>query len=157
MWLTSFREINRQPSNDLKFNRQNHSFLTVKRQRDQPYWKSSEELVSQNADFWNCIFCTTAVFFSFFRFKNHHCILYIRKVLKNGKRLVAHRYSLRGARFAKYRFSSVHILHFCCFIPCFGYRTEEYLIFSFQYMFIHFVSFRFVSQIQLSLMGSSIT
>ena len=70
----------------------------------------------------------------------------MRKVLKNGKRLVADRYSLRRARFAKYRFSNVHILHFRCFIPCFGYRTEEYLICSFQYMFIHFVSYRYVSQ-----------
>ena len=83
------------------------------------------------------------LFFPLVRFKIHHCIvLYIRKVLKNGKRLVAHRYSLRKARFAKYRFSNVHILHFRCFSPCFGYRTEEYLICSFQNMFIHFVSFR---------------
>ena len=64
-----------------------------------------------------------------FRFKNHHCIeLYIRKVLKNGKRLVAHGYSLRRTYFAKYRFSNAHILHFRCFIPCLGYLTERNLI-----------------------------
>ena len=64
-----------------------------------------------------------------FRFKNHHCIeLYIRKVLKNGKRLVAPGYSLLRVRFAKYRFSNAHILHFRCFIPCLGYRTERNLI-----------------------------
>ena len=50
--------------------------------------------------------------YSLFRFKNHHCIelyMYMRKVLKNWKRLVAYRYSLRRACFAKYRFSHLHI------------------------------------------------
>ena len=48
-------------------------------------------------------------FYSLFRFKIHCYIeLYIRKALKNEKRLVAHRYSLRGACFAKYRFLNLH-------------------------------------------------
>ena len=54
---------------------------------------------------------------------NQHCIkLYIRKVLKNGKRLAAYFCSLRGACFTKYRFLNLHILHFCCFIPCLGLK-----------------------------------
>ena len=37
------------------------------------------------------------LFYFFFRFKNYHCIeLHIRKKSKNGKKLVAHCYSLRG-------------------------------------------------------------
>ena len=61
------------------------------------------------------------LFYFFFRFKNYHCIeLHIRKKSKNGKKLVAHCYSLRGALLAKYRFLTVHILHFRCFIPCLG-------------------------------------
>ena len=64
-----------------------------------------------------------ALFYSLFRFKNHHCIeLYIRKVSKNRKRLVAHRYSLRRARFAKYGFLNLHILHLRCFILCLGLK-----------------------------------
>ena len=48
-------------------------------------------------------------------YKIHQCMeLYMRKVLKNRKRLVASRYSLRSAPFAKYRFLNLHILHFCC-------------------------------------------
>ena len=44
-------------------------------------------------------------------YKIQHCMeLYIRKVLKNRKRLVPSRYSLRGAGFAKYRFLNLHIL-----------------------------------------------
>ena len=63
------------------------------------------------------------------RFKYPHCIqLFIRKGLKNGQRLAAHRYRLRRTYFAKYRFSNAHILHFRCFIPCLGYRTERNLI-----------------------------
>ena len=50
--------------------------------------------------------------------------MYIRKALKNRKRLVASRYSLRGARFAKYRFLNLHILHFRCFIPCLGLKSS---------------------------------
>ena len=48
--------------------------------------------------------------------------LYIRKVLKNRKRLVRSCYSLRGARFAKYRLLNLHILHFRCFIPSLGWN-----------------------------------
>ena len=45
------------------------------------------------------------LFYFLFRFKNHLCIvLYIRKALKNRKRLVAYRHSLRSACFVKYRF-----------------------------------------------------
>ena len=40
-----------------------------------------------------------------------------------GSRLVVYRYSLRGARFAKYRFSTLHILHFRCVIPCLGSKS----------------------------------
>ena len=61
------------------------------------------------------------LFHFLFRFtcKNHLCIaLYIRKALKNRKRLVAYRHSLRSACFAKYRFLNLNILHFRCFIPC---------------------------------------
>ena len=62
------------------------------------------------------------LFYSLFRVANHHCTeLYIRKLSKNGKRLVAYHYSLRRARFAIYRFSNLHILHFRCFIPCLGF------------------------------------
>ena len=54
-------------------------------------------------------------------YKIQQCMeLYIRKVLKNRKRLVASQYSLRSTRFAKYRILNLHILHFCCFIPCLG-------------------------------------
>ena len=84
-------------------------------------------------------------------YKIQHCMeLYIRKVLKNRKRSVASRFSLRSARFAKYRFLNLHILHFRSFIPCLGYRTEEsdccdtgYVHFS-TWLFIsfHFASFR---------------
>ena len=64
-----------------------------------------------------------SLFYSLCRFKNHRCIeLVIRKTLKNGKRLVAYRYSLRRARFAKYRFRNLHILHFRCFIPSVGLK-----------------------------------
>ena len=42
--------------------------------------------------------------------------LYIRKVLENKNRRVLYRYNLQGARFAKYSFSNLHILHFRCFI-----------------------------------------
>ena len=66
------------------------------------------------------------LFYSLFRVKNHLCIeLYKQKAIKNWKRLVASRYSLWSARFARYRFLNLHILHFRCFIPCLGYRTEE--------------------------------
>ena len=52
---------------------------------------------------------------------NHLCIgWYIRKALKNRKRLVASCYSLWSARFAKYIFLNLHILHFRCFVPCLG-------------------------------------
>ena len=47
-------------------------------------------------------------------------MLYIGKAFKNRKRLVACCYSLGRARFAKYRFSNLHKLHFRCFIPCLG-------------------------------------
>ena len=46
----------------------------------------------------------------------------MRQALKNRKRLVAYRYSLRRARFAKYRFPNLHILHFRCFIPSLGLK-----------------------------------
>ena len=59
--------------------------------------------------------------YSLFRFKNHVCIeWYVWKGLKKRKRLVASRYSLLSARFTKYRFSNLHILHFRCFIPYLG-------------------------------------
>ena len=51
--------------------------------------------------------------------------LYVRKVLKNRERWVTYRHSLGRARFAKYRFSTVHILrflHFRCFFPRLGLR-----------------------------------
>ena len=41
----------------------------------------------------------------------------------NGKRLVAYRYSLGGACFAKYRFLNLHSLHFHCFIPCLALKV----------------------------------
>ena len=113
----------------------------------------SEDLVSQNRDFWIC--AALPLFYSLFRVKNHHCIvLHIRKLSKNGKRLVAYRYSLRRACFAKYRFPNLHILPFRCFIPCLGYRRKEsdccdsgYVHFSTCF----FISFRFVSQNTVSL------
>ena len=65
------------------------------------------------------------LFYFLFRFKNHLCIvLYIRKALKNRKRLVAYRHSLRSACFAKYRFLNLNILHFRCFIPCLGLKSS---------------------------------
>ena len=85
-----------------------------------------QELVSHKINIFEFSCSVLPLFYFLCRLKNHHCIgLYIRKVLKNGKGSVAHRYSLRRVRFAKYRFSNVHILHFRCFIPCLGYRTEE--------------------------------
>ena len=65
------------------------------------------------------------LFYFLFRFKNHLCIvLYIRKALKNRKRLVPYRHSLRSACFAKYRFLNLNILHFRCFIPCLGLKSS---------------------------------
>ena len=80
-----------------------------------------------------------------------HRVVYTWKPLKNRKRLVASRYSLRGARFAKYRILNLHILHFRCFCSLVrlsnrGIGLLWHWICSFQYMIIHFVSFRFVSQ-----------
>ena len=89
--------------------------------------------------------------YSLFRFKNHHCIelyMYMRKVLKNWKRLVASCFSLRSTCFAKCRFLNLDILHLRCFIPCLGYRTVvtlDMFISVHDYSF-RFVSFRFVSQ-----------
>ena len=51
--------------------------------------------------------------------------LYVRKVLENRERWVTYRHSLGRARFVKYRFSPVHILHFLlfpCFFPRLGLR-----------------------------------
>ena len=71
-------------------------------------------------------------------------------MLKNRKRLVASRCSLWSARFAKYRFLNLHILHFRrCFSPCLGYRTEESDCCDTGYVHFNtwlFISFRFVSQ-----------
>ena len=41
-------------------------------------------------------------------------------IYKNRNRWVAYRHGLGRARFAKYRFSNLHILHFRCFIPYLG-------------------------------------
>ena len=60
-----------------------------------------------------------------FRFKYPHCIqLFIRKGLKNGQRLAAHRYSFRRACFATYRFLNLHILHFRRCISCLGLKSS---------------------------------
>ena len=62
------------------------------------------------------------LFYSLFRL-NHLCIeLYIKKALKNRKRLVASRYSLRERSFRKiqiFKFSSSALPIRCC-IPCLG-------------------------------------
>ena len=47
----------------------------------------------------------------------------MRKVLENRCRRVIYSHSLRRARFAKYRFSNLHTLHFRCFIPCLGSKS----------------------------------
>ena len=91
-------------------------------------------------------------FDSKYLYKIQHCVeLYIRKVLKNRKWLVASRYSLRSARFAKYRFLNLHILHFRCFIPCLGpglgyVHFSTWLFISFRFISFHFVSQNTVSQ-----------
>ena len=86
------------------------------------------------------VFGTSAIY-SLFRVKNNHCIvLHLRKLSKNGKRLVAYRYSLHWrACFAKYRFS------YSLFRLSHGrIGLLWHWICSFQYMmFLHFVSFRF--------------
>ena len=89
-----------------------------------------------------CAFSALPLFYFLFRFKNHHCmVLYIRKALKNQKRLVASRYSLRSARFAKYNFLNLHILNFRCFIP----RLNGNLATLDMFISVHDYSFRFVS------------
>ena len=71
----------------------------------------------------DCVYSALPQCFFLFRFKNHYCIeLYIWKPLKNEKRLVAHHYSLREARFPKYRFLNLHIPHFRSFIPYLGWN-----------------------------------
>ena len=62
----------------------------------------------RGARFAKCAYSALPLFYSLFRFKNHHCNeLYtcIRKAL-----------SLRRARLAEYRFLNLHILHFRFFI-----------------------------------------
>ena len=85
------------------------------------------------------------LFHFLFRFtcKNHLCIaLYIRKALKNRKRLVASRYSLRSARFAKFAYSALPLFYSLFRLSRRGIGLLRHWIFSFQYMIIHFVSFR---------------
>ena len=82
-------------------------------------WKSS----FHKRQIFDCAYSALPQCFFLFRFKNHYCIeLYIWKPLKNEKRLVAHHYSLREARFPKYRFLNLHIPHFCSFIPYLGWN-----------------------------------
>ena len=84
---------------------------------------------------------------------NHLCMeWYIRKALKNQKRLVASRYSLRSARFAKCRFLNLHILHFRCFIPCLGPGLGYVHFSTWLFISFRFVSFHFVSQNTVSLL-----
>ena len=82
------------------------------------------------------------LFYSLFRFKNHLCIeLYIPKAFKNRMIYVVYPQGLRRARFTKYSFSvaNLHIVH----LITNGIWPVEILN---MYRFIHFVSFRFVSQ-----------
>ena len=59
----------------------------------------------------------------YFLFRKYHYIeLHVRKVFKNRLRLAAHRYSVRRACFAKYRFSNLYILHFRSCISCLGLK-----------------------------------
>ena len=60
------------------------------------------------------------------RFRNHHCIeLHMRKLLKIGQRLAAHRYSLGRGYFSKYRCLNLHIQLFCCCISGWAVRNHH--------------------------------
>ena len=75
---------------------------------------------------------------------NHLCSeWYIRKALKYRKRLVASRYSLRSARFAKFAYSALPLFYSLFRLSHRGIGLLRHWIFSFQYMIIHFNSFRF--------------
>ena len=82
-------------------------------------WKSSFHKIQ----IFDCAYSALPQCFFLFRFKNYYCIeSYIWKAIRNERRLVAHRYSLWGARFPKYRFLNLHILHFRSFIPYLGWN-----------------------------------
>ena len=78
-----------------------------------------EEFVSQNTDFRICIFYTSAVLFLIqVQISSLHQVLY-KKSVKESEKISYIQSQSSKARFAKYRFLNMHILHFCCFIPCF--------------------------------------
>ena len=88
---------------------------SVRESREMSYISGqSRKSLFHKIQIFDCAYSALLPFYSFFtcRFKNHLCIeWYIRKGLKNRKRLVASRYSLRKIQIFKFAYSALPLCY----------------------------------------------